>query len=163
MTRSDRSSAPPVVRVFAGHEQARAAIQALKLSGVEAHTISVLTRSPAEARALDHETGVAQDLETAVRAHPLRDLLDWLGRIQAVVVPGFGSVLATGDLGLHVGRASPAPGAITAALVELGCLDDEAAHLEREVFDGRIVAVVHGTSSAAAAARRALGTDSTKS
>jgi hypothetical protein len=153
MTRADRSTARPVVRVFADHEQARAAIEALKTGGVAAHAISVLTRSPAEARALARETGVAQDLETAVQAHPLRDLLDWLGRIEAIAVPGFGSVLATGDLGLHLGRR----GAITAALVDVGCTVDEAGHLEDEVFAGRILAVIYGNSSAVAAARSALG------
>jgi len=160
MTRSERSSTSLVVRVFAGYEEARSAIQALKAGGVEAHSISVLTRSRAEARALDRETGVSQDLETLVQAHPMRDLLDWLGRIEAVAVPGLGSVLATGDLGLHLSRASPVRGAITAALVDLGCPVDEAAHLEREVFDGRILAVVHGSSSAVAAARKTLGMDS---
>jgi hypothetical protein len=157
MTGSDKSPTTAVVRVFAGHEQARDAIQTLKAGGVEAHAISVVVRSPAEARVLDKETGVAQDLEKAVQAHPLRDLLDWLGRIEAVAVPGFASVLTTGDLGLHLARASPARGAITAALVDLGVPLDEAAHLERQVFDGRILLVVHGTS-AAAAARAALGT-----
>jgi hypothetical protein len=151
MTRSDESPAPAVVRVFADHEQARDAIQALKASGVEPHVISVVARSSAEARALEHETGAAQDLEEAVKAHPLRDLLDWLGRIEAVAAPGFASVLATGDLGLHLTRASPARGAITAALVNLGLSVDEAAHLEREVLDGQILVAVHGTFDAAAA------------
>jgi hypothetical protein len=159
MTRSDGSPEPAVARVFAGHEQARDAIQALKASGVEPHAISVVARSSAEARALDHETGAAQDLEEAVKAHPLRDLLDWLGRIEAVAAPGFASVLATGDLGLHLTRESPARGAITAALVDLGLSVDEAAHLEREVLDGQILVVVHGAFDTAAA-RSALGMDS---
>jgi hypothetical protein len=132
------------VRVFAGHEQARAAITALEAAGIEARAISVLAPSAAEARALDRETGAAEDLQKAVRAHPLRDLLDWLGRIEAVAVPGFASVLATGDLGLHLARSSPARGAITAALVDLGVPVDEAAQLERAVHDGRILVVVHG-------------------
>jgi ParB-like chromosome segregation protein Spo0J len=159
MTSSDRSPAPAVARVFASYEQARDAIQALKASGIEAHTISIVARSSAQARALDHETGAAQDLEEAVQAHPLRDLLDWLGRVEAVVAPGFASVLATGDLGLHLSRASPARGAITAALVDLGLPVDVAAHLEREVLDGRILVVVHGTFDTAAA-RNALGMNS---
>jgi hypothetical protein len=148
--------------VFAGHEPARDAIQALKAAGVDASAISVVVRSPGVARMLDQETGVGQDLEQAVQAHPLRDLLDWLGRIEAIAVPGFASVLASGDLGLHLARASPAPGAITAALVELGVSVDEAAQLEREVLEGNILLVVHGTSAAGTAARTALGMHSTE-
>ena len=156
MTRSDQSPASPVVRVFADHEEARKAIEALKTGGVEPQAISVVARSAAETRLLDRETGVSRDLEDAVHAHPLRDLLDWLGRIEAVTVPGFASVLATGDLGLHLARAGPARGAITAALIELGLGVDEAAHLEREVLGGRILVAVHGTRGAAAA-RMAFG------
>jgi hypothetical protein len=145
------------VRLYGGHEQARAAIEALKAAGVEAQAMSVITRSTAEAEQLDRETGVGQDLEQAVQAHPLRDLLDWLGRIEAIAVPGFASVLATGDLGLHLSAASPAPGAITAALVDLGLSVDEAARHEREVLDGGILLVVDGASAANTSARTILG------
>ena len=145
-----------VVRVFARHEEARAAIAALEAAGIQAGAISVLAPSAAEARALDQETGAAEDLQEAVQAHPLRDLLDWLGRIEAVAAPGYASVLATGDLGLHLARSSPARGAITAALAELGVPVEEAERLEREVQDGRILVVVHGGPVELAAAQTAL-------
>lgn len=157
MSSSDPTAAPPLARVFASHEQARAAIEALKAVGVEAHAMSVVTRSHAEAELLDRETGVGQDLEDAVQAHPLRDLLDWLGRIEAITVPGFSSVLATGDLGLHLSAASPAPGAITAALAELGLSVDEATRLEQAVLDGGILLVVDGAAAASASAQAILG------
>jgi len=142
----------PIVRSFADHQQARAAVEAFKARGIEPQAISIVARSRAEAHLLDQETGAGQDLEEAVRAHPMRDLLDWLGRVEAFVVPGFSAVLATGDLGLHLARGSPASGAITAALVDLGVPVDEAARLERDVLDGRILVVVHGPSAVAAAA-----------
>jgi hypothetical protein len=157
MTSLEASPVPQVVRVFSGHEQARAAIEALKAVGVEAHAMSVVARSTAEAEQLDRETGVGLDLEESVQAHPLRDLLDWLGRIEAFTVPGFSSVLATGDLGLHLSAASPAPGAITAALVDLGLSVDQAGQFERDVLDGGILLVVDGAAAASAAAQAILG------
>jgi hypothetical protein len=106
----------------------------------------MLTLADTEARALGEETGADEDLQRRIQTHPLADLLNWLGRIESVVVPGFGAVLATGNLGLDV---APPPdgrtGMVTGVLVGLGISVDEAASLEQAVLDGKIVVVVHGT------------------
>jgi hypothetical protein len=132
------------VGVFDAHEPARAAIEALQAAGIDRQAISVLARAQAEARALGKETGAAEDLERLIHDHPLADLLNWLGRIEAVVVPGFGAVLGTGNLGQDLARPNATRGAVTGVLVGLGIPVDEAANLEQAVRDGKILVVVHG-------------------
>ena len=115
--------------------------------------ISVVTRSPAEADTLEHDTGASEDLEHASHRDRLSEFVDWLGRVGAVAVPGFGSVLGTGDLWRDISLAGSGRGSITGALVGVGVPVDEAADLERAVFSGQILIVVHGTYDAAAANR----------
>jgi hypothetical protein len=138
-------SNPPTAGVFEGHEQARSAIQALQAAGIQRQAISVLAGAPAEARALGKETGATQDLERLIQDHPLADLLNWLGRIEAFVVPGFGAVLGTGDLGADLARPDQKRGSVTGVLVGVGLPVDEAARLEQAVLDGKILVIVHGT------------------
>jgi hypothetical protein len=148
---SEAEANPPTVGVFDAHEPARAAIEALKAAGIDRQAISVLARAQAEAHALGQQTGAAEDLERLIQDHPLADLLNWLGRIEAVVVPGFGAVLGTGNLGQDLARPATTRGAVTAVLVGLGINVDHAASLEQAIRDGKILIVVHGDYSRAAA------------
>jgi hypothetical protein len=151
----------PTVGHFRHHEQARQAIRALDAAGIDRHAISVLTRSPTEAHELHQETGAAEDLERIIQRHPLSDVLDIIGEVESILVPGFGGVLASGHLLTRIkvdledirGRGGPKEerGAITGALVGLGIPVDEAARLERAVDSGQILVVVHGRYDAAAA------------
>jgi hypothetical protein len=142
---------PPVARVYAGHEQARDAIRALQAAGVQPRAISVVTRSPADADTLEHDTGASEDLEHASHQDRLTGFVDWLGRVGGVAVPGFGAVLGTGDLWRDISVAGSGRGSITGALVGVGVPVDEAADLERAVFAGQILVVVHGAYDVAAA------------
>jgi Heat induced stress protein YflT len=149
----------PTVGLFATYQQARDAIGALKAAGISPGAISVLARSPREARALHRETGAAEDLEAAVRHNLLRDVLALVGQIESVLVPGFGGVLGSGDLITAIRVRGPADedrGAIAGALVGLGVPVQQAADLEQAVAQGQILVVVHGAYDAAAA-RAALG------
>jgi hypothetical protein len=135
-----------VVRVFAGHIQAREAIRALEAAGVDRETISVVTRSTGEAETLEQDTGASEELEQATQhRHPLADFVEWLGKVESVAVPGFGAVMGTGDLLQDVSMAGGNRGAITGALVGLGIAVDAAADYERAVFEGQILVVVHGS------------------
>ena len=111
----------------------------------------MVTRSHAEADTLEHATGASEDLEHASHQRRLSEFVDWLGRVGGVAVPGFGAVLGTGDLWRDITLAGSGRGSVTGALVGVGVPVDEAADLERAVFDGRILVVVHGTYDAAAA------------
>ena len=146
-----RPTNPPLARVYSSHQEALDAIRALRAAGVQPRAISVVTRSPAEADTLEHDTGASEDLEHASHQRRLSEFVDWLGRVGAVAVPGFGSVLGTGDLWHDISLAGSGRGSVTGALVGVGVPVDEAAELERAVFAGRILVVVHGTFDPAAA------------
>jgi hypothetical protein len=148
----DPAAAPApraTVRVYADPAQARQAIQALQAAGLPAEAISVLSRSPETAADLERSTGVDDDLEVATaRRHPLEDVVDWLGRLESVAVPGFGAVLGTGNLWQDIAPAAGRRGAITGALVGLGIPVDEADRLEQAVLrNGELLLVIHTDSS----------------
>jgi Heat induced stress protein YflT len=140
-----------VARVYSSHQEARQAIRALQAAGVPPRAISVVTRSPADAETLEHDTGASEDLEHASHQRRLTEFVDWLGRVGGVAVPGFGSVLGTGDIWRDIAVAGSGRGSVTGALVGVGVPVDEAAELERAVFAGRILVVVHGAYDPAAA------------
>jgi hypothetical protein len=155
-----KATTPPSVGVFDGHAAARSAIEALQAAGVPRRAISVLASAQAEAHALGRETGAAEDLERLIQDRPLADLLSWLGRIEGFIVPGYGAVLGTGNLGLDLARPDAKRGSVTGLLVGVGISVDEAANLEQAVFDGKILVVAHGTYPLEAA-RSALASSST--
>ena len=141
-----------MTRVFTTSSDARKAILALEAVGVPPRSISVVTRLPRDAETLEHDTGASDDLEDAAYSNRLTEFVDWLGRIGAAVVPAFGSVLGTGDLWQDVARAGRGRGSVTGALVGSGIAVDEAERLEKAVFNGGILVVVHGTFDPAKAA-----------
>ena len=146
------AAGPPIARVFAQSDQARRAIEALESAGVDAAAISVIARSPGDAETLERATGASEDLEDVTqRRRRLEQFVDWLGRVESVAVPGFGALLVTGDLRQDLSVGGSGRGAITGALVGIGVSVDEAAELERAVYDGHILLVVHGRYDAAAA------------
>jgi len=148
---------PPIARTFADHAAACEAILALEAAGLSPADISVVTRTPAEAETLEHDTGASEELEEATQHHHrLTDLVDWLGRVESAAVPGFGAVLGTGDLWQDVSLGGSGRGSITGALVGRGFSVDEAASLEAAVFDGKILVVIQSADHATAA-RSALG------
>jgi hypothetical protein len=145
------ASVPPIARTFADHAAARDAILALEAAGLSPDDISVVTRTPAEAETLEHDTGASEELEEATQHHHrLADLVDWLGRVESAAVPGFGAVLGTGDLWQDVSLSGSGRGSITGALVGRGFSVDEAASLEAAVFDGKILVVIQSANDAAA-------------
>ena len=134
----------PVARLYADHARARRGIQALQAAGVPADAISVVSRSTVEADTIERTTGVSDDLEDAsIRRHMLSDFVDWLGRIEAVAVPGFGAVLVTGNLRQDVALGARQRGAITGALVGLGFPVDDARRFEEAVLLGDLLLVMH--------------------
>jgi len=131
--------------MFNTHAEAREAIRVLEAAGLSPDDISVVTRNPAVAETLEHDTGVSDELEdVTLHHHRLADLVDWLGRVESAAVPGFGAVLGTGDLWRDVALAGRGRGSITGALVGRGFSVDEAASLEAAVFDGKILVVIQG-------------------
>jgi hypothetical protein len=143
-----------VTRVFSSAQVAQESIRALEASGVRPRDISIVTRSVREADQLQLTTGASQDVEdAAVHRGRLAQFVDWLGQVESVVVPGFGAVLGTGDLWQDVQRSGSGRGSITGALVGCGVSVDEAASLEKAVFEGQTLVVVHGKYDAATVGR----------
>jgi hypothetical protein len=130
--------------MFATYREARDSIRALEAAGVDLRDISVVTRSPHDAETLEHDTGASEDLEDAAYRNKLRQFADWLGRVGSAAVPGLGPILGTGDLWQDIAVAGRGRGSITGALVGAGVPVDEAERLEKSVFDGGILVVVHG-------------------
>lgn len=132
-----------MTRLFASSQAARDAIVALQADGVDPHAISVLTRLPKDAEALQTVTGASDDLEDAtLHRGRLAQLVDWLGKVESATVPSFGTILGTGNLWQDVQVAGSGRGSITGALVGCGVPVDEAAQLEQAVFDGQVLLVV---------------------
>jgi len=146
----DKRAAPAVARAFADYEHAKEAVRALQLARVSPRSISVVARSPVLADRLERDTGVSEDLEEATQhRHRFADLVDWLGRVESAVVPGFGAVLGTGDLWQDLTVGGNGRGSITGARVGLGVPVDESSTLEQAVASGQILLVVHGDFDAA--------------
>ena len=142
-------SSPPVTRVFDSAPAAREAILALEAAGVSPRAISVMTRLPRDAETLEDATGASDDLEDAAYRSRLREFADWLGRIGSAAVPGLGPVLGTGNLWQDIALGGRGPGSITGALVGAGVAVNHAEDLEKAVFDGKTLVVVHGADDAA--------------
>jgi hypothetical protein len=134
----------PVTRAFKSSQQARDAILALAGAGVPPRSISVVSRSPRDAETLEHATGASDDLEDAAYRSRLREFVDWLGRVGSAAVPGLGAVLGTGDLWQDVAVGGRGRGSIAGALVGAGVGVDEAERLDKAVFDGKTLVVIHG-------------------
>ena len=135
----------PTAHVFDSYRDAETAIRALEAGGVDPRSISIVTRSPRDAETLEEETGASDDLEDAsLHRNRLLDFVDWLGRVGGAAIPGFGSILGTGDLWPDVDVAGKGRGAITGALVGAGVPVEQADALDDAVFAGRILVVIHG-------------------
>ena len=136
--------AAPETRLFASYQAAREAIVALEVGGVDPQQISVVTRSPRDAETLEEATGASDDLEdVSVDRGRLSEFIDWLGKVESVTVPSFGTVFGTGNLWQDVHMAGRGRGAITGALVGCGVPVDDAAALEDAVSAGQILVLVH--------------------
>jgi hypothetical protein len=75
----------------------------------------------------------------------VREILDVLGSVESLVVPGFGGVLVTGDLIAHIRGVLDDlrdRGTIADTLTRAGIAPDRAADLERAVHEGQILVVV---------------------
>jgi hypothetical protein len=146
MSETNAEQARVITRIYGDRADATRAIVALREAGVPTAAISVLSLSTSDADAIEGATGASDDLEdAAIRRHPLRDIVDWLGRVEAVVVPGFGAVLGTGNLWQDVARGGGHRGSITGALVGLGIPVDEAARYEQALSTGDVLVAVHDT------------------
>lgn len=156
MTRAESMAVnvkPPTVRLFTSHAQARDAIRALTQSGIKPQAVSVIARSPVEVHTLHEETAAAEDLQADVVRGVFSEVVDVLGSVESLLVPGFGGVLITGDLAAHIKAVVEdirEGGAIAASLVRIGVPADRATALERAVGEGQILVVVHAASAACA-------------
>ena len=135
----------PTVQLFTSDQQALDAIRALTTAGVSPDDISVLARSFAEVHRLHEQTGAAQDLEIAINRDTGQELLDVLGSLEALLVPGFGGVLVTGDLIPHIRGVVDDirdRSRVSGVLVRLGISREEANALEDAVASGQILVVI---------------------
>lgn len=135
----------PTVQLFTSDQQALDAIRALTQTGVSPDDISVLARSSAEVHRLHLQTGAAEDLEAGVNRDTGQEILDVLGSLESLLVPGFGGVLVTGDLIPHIRGVVEDirdRGGVSVALVRLGISEEEANALEHAVASGQILIVI---------------------
>jgi hypothetical protein len=135
----------PSVQLFSSDQQALEAIRALTGAGVSPDDISVLARSSAEVHGLHQVTGASDDLEPAVNRDTRQDILDVLGSLEALLVPGFGGVLVTGDLIQHIRGVVDDirdRSGVSGALVRLGIPRREANALQDAVASGQVLIVI---------------------
>jgi hypothetical protein len=113
------------VGVFEDPEQARDALDALRIAGFDSGDIGLL---------MPHG-----------RESVLGDLGEWLIGMGALSIPGVGPVLAAGALGATLSGAllGAGLGAVAGALSRLGIPEREAQYYDDEVRAGRTLILVH--------------------
>lgn len=130
------------VGVFRDPEQARRAIEELRLAGYSDDEIGYLTRADT---AEPGETTAMLIAEGAVEGGLVGGLI---GATIALLVPGFGPLIAGGIMAGFLLSTSlgAAAGSILGALISLGIPEEEARHYEKELAAGRTVITVKAQS-----------------
>lgn len=115
MVHASVSQDRPTVQLFTTDQQALEAIRALTRAGVSPDDISVLARSSAEADRLHDETGASEDLEAGVNRDTGRDILDVLGSLESLLVPGLGACSSQAT------SSSTFAGSSMTSVIQAGC------------------------------------------
>ena len=144
------------VGVFSNPRQAQQAVNALRGSGFSDDQIGVVSHETSGADGTDEsESGAAEGAATGVAAGAGLGALWGLG-ILAGVIPGIGTAIAGGTLGvlLSSAAAGAAAAGVGGALIGMGISEEDATYYENEYRAGRTIVTVSGPN--AEAGRRIL-------
>jgi hypothetical protein len=152
---------PTVIGIFPDRGQAERAVEELRRSGFRRDQIGVVVRDEQPPTGLTVEGDVRAEKGAATGAVAGGILGSLLGAATAVLLPGFGPVLAVGILAgvLGGGTIGITTGGLIGALVALGIPEDEAQHYERAFHGGHALVTVQteGRSAEAVALLRRQG------
>jgi hypothetical protein len=126
------------VGVFPDIEQAKQALEALRMAGFDEHETGFLSR----AMVTESTEDVAVDAASgAVRGGVLGGVL---GAAAALLIPGFGPALAGGILAATLGGVAigAAAGGLVNALTSMGILENDARAYQHELEAGRTIVTV---------------------
>jgi hypothetical protein len=152
---------PIVIGIFHDQAQAERAVGELRRTGFRKDQIGVVIRDQPLASGLTVEGDVRAEKGAATGAVAGGILGSLLGAATAVLLPGFGQVLALGILAgvLGGGTLGITTGGLIGALVALGIPEDEAHHYEQAFHAGHALVTVQtkGMSAEAVAVLRRQG------
>ncbi|MBI3968675.1 MAG: general stress protein [Chloroflexi bacterium] len=144
-----------VAGIFSTQMQAQRAVEELRLAGFHPERVSVITRSPEQARAIAGETGTEVAAATAGGAGLgaiLGAAAGWMVGIGALTIPGIGPVVAAGPIATALGVAGTTAaagagigvvaGGVVGALTGWGFSEAEAREYESRVTRGDILLAV---------------------
>lgn len=134
-----------VIGVYENEQQAAEAVEDLKKKGYTTEEISVIAKSTNKLSEITREVKPSTK-DGAIAGAATGGAIGLAGLIvglSAVLVPGFGAVLAAGPiittLGGAVVGANSGAGGLLHALINIGVPDDEAQRYSNDVQDGKIL------------------------
>lgn len=160
MATENRARTPTVVGVFDDPGRAEDALNALRDAGILPEQVSLVARDQRNADSVAAGAGMGAEGASAgaVLGGVTGGILGWLVGIGALVVPGFGPIIAAGALATTLGAAAlgAVAGGLIGALVDLGIPEEEALGYEGSVREGGMLLTVHAATDEQAWNARAL-------
>lgn len=138
-----------VIGVYENEQQAVEVVEELKGKGYTTEDISVIAKNINELSEITQEvkpTTMDGAIAGALTGGAI-GIAGVLAGLSAVLIPGFGAVLAAGPIITTIGGAvvgaSSGAGGLKHALMEIGIPDDEAERYSNDVQDGKILVFLH--------------------
>jgi CBS domain-containing protein len=148
----DQVARRTVAGIFADRMEAERAIDDLRMAGVDAQRVGVITKDPSQAHEIATSTGAAT-VASAASGVGIGAILGgaagWLIGVGALAIPGIGPVIAAGPIAAALGIAGTTAavgagagalaGGLVGALTGWGFSETEAHEYERRVSEGDIL------------------------
>ena len=138
-----------VIGVYENEQQAVEVVEELKGKGYTTEDISVIAKNIKELSEITQEvkpTTMDGAIAGALTGGAI-GIAGVLAGLSAVLIPGFGAVLAAGPIITTIGGAvvgaNSGAGGLKHALMEIGIPDDEAERYSNDVQDGKILVFLH--------------------
>jgi hypothetical protein len=149
-----------IVGVFERGGEAEAALDQLRLAGVQPDQVSIISRDTGEARAVADNTGMGAEgtMTGAVLGGVTGGVLGWLVGAGALAIPGIGPIVAAGALATTLSGAAvgAAAGGLVGALVDLGIPEEDATTYQSSVEQGHLLVTVAANGDAQAHQARVI-------
>lgn len=160
MAAENRARTRTVIGVFDAPSRAEDALNGLRDAGILPEQVSLVARDQRNADSVAAGAGMGSEGASAgaVLGGVTGGILGWLVGIGALVVPGFGPIIAAGALATTLGAAAlgAVAGGLIGALVDLGIPEEEALGYEGSVREGGMLLTVHAATDEQAWNARAL-------
>ncbi|TLS36455.1 general stress protein [Pseudalkalibacillus caeni] len=138
-----------VIGVYDNEQQAAEAVEDLNKKGYSTEEISVIAKDPRELSDIAEEVTSSKKAGavTGAAAGGAIGMGGLIAGLSAMVIPGFGAVLAAGPIittlgGAALGAKSGAAGLVH-TLSEMGIHDEEAVRYSDDVEEGKILVFLH--------------------